>query len=272
MSITIQVKTRLITSPHPRRMVKRRICARRIFTRLSAGLRHTYQIATETRFIAFLLILIFGACQEAPDVPASRVKIFADFFVRYLSAEQQLKGQVSFRRGVDQSSAQPWQPDGEILFDLQAMQRDILPDNRVRFSHTRYKEYAEPFIFHFKGLQGKYLQYEVKMSPIQDFFAQGPITKASGATFVVHGGVLSAEEQLIFVFVDSINESRAITITGPTKDIEIKLNPEQVASLTPGSGRLYLIKKRLKEEIHPNIEIRAEVECYTTAKNIVVEI
>lgn len=217
------------------------------------------------------LLLCSWGCREAPDVPASRNKLYAEFFVRYLSAEQQIKGQVSFRQGVDRVSAQPWQPTGEVLFELQAMERDELPDKAVRFTQVRYGSYRQPFVFHFPGLQGKYLQYEIKSTPLQNFFVQGPISKSRGATFVVHGGILHDQEKMVFAFVNADKEVRTITVEGPTKDIGFDLRSEQMADLSTGPGRLYLIKHSQKQEVHPTIEITSTVECYTNDQAIIIE-
>lgn len=221
--------------------------------------------------ICLCLLLLLTACRDVPDEAPKRTKMFADFFVRYLAPEQQIRGQVSFWDGMSWSSLDPIEPDGIVSFEGHQLSPRRLPGDLIRFSETYQGAYEEPLAFRFRDKDGRYLQYELKMTPIRDFFVKGKISKQEGASFVINGGVMSKEESLVFLFTNSRNEARSITVEGPNPDVTVHLSAEQLKGLTPGSGRLYLVKKLQKAESHPNLELTAAIEYYTDSREVLVE-
>lgn len=217
------------------------------------------------------LLVPTGCKDDAPDTLPKRSKMFADFFVRYLAPEQQMRGQVSFWDGLSWSNLDPIEPDGIVSFEGRKLQAKHLSGNQVRFSDTYKGDYQEPLAFRFRSTDGRYLQYEVKMTPVRDFFVKGKISKTEGASFVINGGVMNKEESLVFLFTNAGNEATAITVEGPNPDVTVHLTPEQLKDLTPGAGHLYLVKKQHKSEVHPNLELTAAVEYYTEQREVVVE-
>jgi hypothetical protein len=218
------------------------------------------------------LCLIFSSCRDTERPPASteRSKTFAEFFVRYLAPEQQLLGQASFWEGVSWEVLDPIAPSGIVSFENAKMKPARLPGDQIRFSETLTKTYEESLAFRFRNQDGRYLQYELKMTPLRDFFVKGSISKSEGATFVINGGIMTESEQLVFMFSDARQRATAITLEGPTSDIEITIPPEQLQDLRPGPGQLYLVKKQQRAETHPDLELVAAVEYYTGQREIEV--
>lgn len=151
------------------------------------------------------------------------------------------------------------------------MESKRLPGGQIRFSRTDHIAYEEPLSFRFRMPDGRFLQYELKMTPVRDFFIKGEVSKSEGTTLVVNGGLMNEEEQLVLLFTDEQQKATAITIEGPTTDIELSIDPEQLAGLTLGPGRLYLVKKQKKTESHPNLELTAALEYYTGSKEVEVK-
>lgn len=223
--------------------------------------------------ILLSLLLVTVACREteSPIPPPGRKKVFADFFIRYLAPEQQLRGQVSFWEGVNWKILDPFEPSGIVSFKNRQMKSSRLPGDQIRFSETFKGPYEEALAFRFRNRDGRYLQYELKMTPVRDFFVKGKISKREGATFVINGGVMSEEESLVFMFTDEQQQATAITIEGPMADIEIYIPGESLEGLKMGPGQLYLVKKQHRAESHPNLELTAAVEYYTEQREIIVE-
>ncbi|MCB0629828.1 MAG: hypothetical protein R2824_19460 [Saprospiraceae bacterium] len=227
-----------------------------------------------TQLFFWLFLAILGAAcrpdQSSEEVVFRQSKIFVDFFVRYLAPEQQLRGQASFWEGVSRSNLQPVIPEGSISFDGEEMEAKRLPGSQIRFSLTEQKTYKDSLAFRFRMPDGRYLQYELNMTPVRDFFIKGNISKSEGATFVINGGLMNENEEIILMFTDEEFKATAITVKGPTSNIEISVSPEQLQALTPGPGQLYLVKKLQKQESHPNLELTAAVEYYTDSRAIEV--
>lgn len=235
----------------------------------------TYQQHIHGRrpLILLCICLLFSFCRETenPSDPPQGRKTFAEFFIRYLAPEQQMLGQASFWEGGSWESLHAVEPSGIVSFENHQMKASRLPGEQIRFSDNFSGAYDESLAFRFRNKDGRYLQYELKMSPVRDFFVKGQIRKSAGATFVVNGGIMNKEEQLVFMFTDEQKRATAITIEGPTSDIEIQIPAEQLQGLTPGPGQLYLVKKQERAESHPNLELIAAIEYYTGQQDIVVK-
>lgn len=235
----------------------------------------TYQQHSSGRWPYLFLCLLFlvPACREteSPDSVPERGKVFADFFIRYLAPEQQMRGQVSFWEGLSWDNLKPLEPSGIVSFENHQMKSSRLPGDQIRFSETFLGDYEEALAFRFRNKDGRYLQYELKMTPVRDFFVKGKISKSTGATFVINGGIMSQEESLVFMFSDGRQLATAITLDGPTTDIEITIPPEKLQGLSIGPGQLYLVKKQQRTESHPNLELIAAIEYYTGQREVLVE-
>lgn len=219
------------------------------------------------------LYLCLLSCREAESPPDALApgKTFAEFFIRYLAPEEQLLGQVSFWKGVSWEVRDPLEPSGLVSFENQELEPRRLPGNQVRYSGTLKKAYKDSLAFRFRNQDGRYLQYEMKMTPIRDFFVKGRVSKTEGATFVVNGGIINQEEEIVFMFIDQRNRAKSITIKGPTTDIGISIPAEKLQELTPGPGQLYLVKKQHRSESHPNLDLTASLEYYTGQREVLVE-
>ena len=236
------------------------------------AMQHYLPCYTRYGLSVLLFLLLFPtACRDAPEPPPDRSKMFADFFVRYLATERQLRGQASFWDGLSWTNLDPITPEGVVSFEGRKMEPRRLPGNEVRFSDTSRSDYAESLAFRFRSTDGRYLQYELKMTPVRDFFVKGKISKSAGASLVINGGVMSKGESLVFLFTNADNEATALTVEGPNTDVTVQLAPAQLQNLTTGPGRLYLVKKQHKTEVHPNLELTSAVEYYTESREVVVE-
>lgn len=223
-------------------------------------------------YTLLLLLLSSTACRNTEDpLDTGRTgTVFADFFVRYLSPEQQLRGQVSFWEGISGDIREPLEPGGIVSFENRKMAARRLAGNQIRYTETFYGEYEESLAFRFRNKDGRYLQYILKMSPVRDFFVKGVISKSEGATFVINGGVINKEESLVFMFINAQQEVTAVTVPGPNPDVEVTIPADQLQALQPGSGQLYLVKKQHRTESHPNLELTAAVEYYTEMRGVEV--
>ncbi len=224
-----------------------------------------------TAFFALVLFLLAGSCRETGSMPQKPAeKLFIDFFVRYLAEESQLKAQASFSEGVSPDESRPKQITGGVSFQNSGMQERNLQSKVIRYELERESEYIGDFPFQFKADDGKQKAYNLKMTPIKDFFLKGDISISKGMTLVVNGGLIKANEQLVLLFSDEENRAYSITLTGPAKTIEFTLSPEQTAALRPGPGKLYLVKRQDNQEENEEISLVSSIEFYTPAIDIEV--
>lgn len=221
--------------------------------------------------LLFGLAIGLGGCQNnTPRQPKPQEKLFIDFFVRYLSDESQLKAQASFSEGISPDDSKAKQIEGGVAFQNSGMTEQNLQGKVIRYELVRSGDYTGNFPFNFKDEEGQQREYILKMSPIEDFFIKGAISKSKGMTLVVNGGLIKANEQLVLLFSDEDSRAYSITLSGPAKTIEFSLSPEQTAPLRPGPGQLYLVKRQDNIEENDEISLVSSIEYYTTAIDIEV--
>ncbi len=221
-------------------------------------------------FPLLFLTLLFCNCQPEPE-PDQGPMLFADFFIRYLDDEKELKAQASFLEGDSIDSAIPKTFEGGVAFQGSGMEMKKIQDKLIRYSLVQEMNYQDSFRFKFNNDLGNPEIYSIAMSPITDFFLKGPISKSKGMTIVVNGGVLNPGENLVLLFSDEKNQARTINVIGPVANVEYHFGPDQLRNLTIGPGQLYLVKKQLKDEKTTTREIRTEIEFYTKAIEVEVE-
>ncbi|GJM31638.1 MAG: hypothetical protein DHS20C18_06390 [Saprospiraceae bacterium] len=221
-------------------------------------------------FFSLLAVVLFSACDNDP-APQSKPTIFADFFIRYLEDEHELKAQATFMEGDSLTSAVPKIFESGVAFLGSNMKMKKIQDKLVRYSLTNEMGYMGSFRFKFNDENRNPEIYSIEMPPIENFQMKGPISKSKGMTVVINGGILSQEESMVFLFNDKHNQARTITVLGPQTNIEYRFNADQLRNLSLGEGQLYLVKKQLKVQNNPHRSIRTEIEYYTKAIDVLVE-
>ena len=219
--------------------------------------------------ILFLSVLCCSSCKNQ-EKPVSKAILFEDYFIRYLSPEQQLKAQAVFAEGDTITNTQPKSFVGGISFQGSGMAERKISNELIRYEETRKMDYADSFSFRYKNEDGNPATHIINMSPIEDFFLKSSVSKTNGLDIVVKGGILSKQESLVFLFSDKQNIATSIELKGPTNTIEFHLPPAQFSKLNTGKGKLYIVKKQSTLDKVDNRDIHAEIEYYT--KDIEIEI
>lgn len=218
--------------------------------------------------LTLLLVPFIGCRNNEPAEPKPR--LFGDFFVRFLAEGDGLKAQVSFYEGISLETAIPRTMPGGVIFQGSAMQPRDLQGQMIRYSISREAAYSEAFPFRFQALDGKWKEYLLSMTPVQDFFVKGDISRSRGMTLIVNGGLLRDNEKLVLLFSDDQNRASSITLDGPTANIELFLPPEKLQDLKAGPGQLYLVKKQSDLVERPEISLTSSIEYYT--KTIAIDV
>ncbi|MEO0585805.1 MAG: hypothetical protein AAF135_26580 [Bacteroidota bacterium] len=228
------------------------------------------------RQLTILLInwTCFSACKRnvdpTEDPPKSRF-IFAEYFIRYLEPESEIKAHASFYEGDTLNPSEPKTYLGGVIFQGNKMKARELTDNSIRYTITTRGKYREDFLFQHRDDEGNHWEYEIQMSPIKDFFIKDDIiSKSDGMTLVVNGGLLTDEESLVLLFTDEDNKASSLTIEGPSNSIEHFITPESLETLTPGFGQLYLVKKQAKLVAEDYLRAVSEIEYYSKILPITV--
>ena len=194
----------------------------------------------------FVVVLIFGGCNSYEPSNASPF-LLSEYFVRYLQSQKQIKAHASFFEGDSLATVHPKTFFGGVSFQGSGMVPKDLAGKATRYTLTRKGEYEGKFQFRYKNDENEDQAHVIEMSPIEEFLLQGDISKSNGMTLIVRGGLLEKKESLILLFSDDQNRASTVTVQGPSNSIEHFIPPTNLANLSLGTGKLYLVKK--KEEI-----------------------
>ena len=120
------------------------------------------------------------------------------------------------------------------------------------------------------GLNGRGKSTLLRMINAEFPPTEGDISKANGMTLIVRGGLLEKDESLVLLFSDTNNRASTVTVNGPSNSIEHFIPPTNLANLTLGSGKLYLVKKKDEVVEEKRSKTISSIEFYS--KTIDVEI
>ncbi|MCB9273707.1 MAG: hypothetical protein H6564_06675 [Lewinellaceae bacterium] len=229
-------------------------------------MRHRYLILILACFVA-----LSTACRQNKEEQKGP-QLFADLYVRYLQAEEELKATATFFEGDSIETASPKILTGGASFQGSGMEPRPLPGGTVRYTLQRNGDYAASFPFRFKNNNGLQQEYSLSMAPIDTFYIHGAkASKSQGMSAYADGGQLQAGESLVFLFSDAQNQAFSFTLNGPLATTEIKVPPSQLESLKPGPYQLYLVKKKRSTEVKPGLAVLANIEFYTRTVEVEVE-
>jgi len=225
-------------------------------------------------YFGLLIILLFflPSCQsDDPDTTniQSDSTIYTDYFVRYMAEDNQLKGTASFLEGDTITNVSPLKFEGGVSFHGSGMEMKNIQNKVFRYVQARKADYADSFKFHHK-YKGKSIDYEISMSPIEDFYVKGDVSMTQGMIIVVVGKALNAGESYVFLVSDVKNKAVSYTVRGPESKLEFKFPTTELAKLETGEGQLYIVKKQTKFSKDKENDIRAEIEYYS--KPLTIEI
>lgn len=222
--------------------------------------------------IPFLILgsmFFFGCRSTQPQEKPNH--LFAEFFVRYLQAEQELKAHASFYEGDTIKTAVPKSFAGGATFQGQSMEARNLPGGTIRYIYEQLGSYADTFQFSFKDDFGQSRGIPVAMTPIDSFAVQGgQASRSTGMGLYARGGQLSRGESMVLLFSDENQKASTILLTGPSAGEAYRIPAAKVETLSPGKNTLYLVKKKRTVEKGDSLSILADIEFYT--RTIEVEI
>mgnify|MGYP007059400027 CR=1 FL=1 len=224
-----------------------------------------------TKILSLIILTQFFACKNPAVEPQEKPPHwFANYYVRYLQTERQLKAHASFLEGDSLKNAEPKRFRGGVSFQGKRMEMRNLNNKVFRYLLNEEANYSDSFLFRHRDEEGNYWEYTIKMNPIEDFFVKNEISKSKGMSLIIKGGILQENEELILLFSDQDSKAASISITGPSNTIEFFIEPEKLHNLTPGPGQLYLVKKQVNQDQEERLSAVSSIEFYS--KTIDIEV
>lgn len=215
------------------------------------------------------MLLSFFACQS--EKTTTKVPhVFADYFVRYLESERQLKAHAAFNEGDTLQNARPITFPRGVFVQGNGMEARHLQANTIRYTYNGTADYAKDgFIFNYEDLNNKNQQDTLQMAAVEGFSVQGTAS-LQGITLAIKSMPLQTNESLILLFFNEKNEAFSTEFKGPLDLTELTIPAAQLTGITPGKHSLYLVKKQNNLFKQNNINVTTAIEFYS--KTIEIQI
>ncbi len=212
-------------------------------------------------FYLFVFTALLVACQS--DQAGSK-HMFADFFVRYLETERQLKAHAAFYEGDTLKTARSVTFEKPVYFQGYPMDRRQIEDKTLRYIFNGVGTYDSAFVFQYTDLRGRKQDFNLSMAPIRDFSIKEPVASLrKGFTLLLDASPFDAEESLVLLFTGPNNKSAMAEFKGPFNLTELSVPAVQLVDAEPGLNSLYLVRKRTSQYKTPAMDITASAEYYT---------
>jgi hypothetical protein len=224
------------------------------------------QIHKTLHFGLLLIILLFlGQCSEQNTSEAT-TRIFANFEVRYLAEDLQLRGQAFFSQGDSINNARPISFTNGVAFMGSGTKIKQLPGGILRYETTLETAYVSPARFSFNLPQQENItELSFPMNGI-DNFELISASKANGLKISLDGG-LAKDESLLLLFTDPQQETKTIIRPGPLTSKDLFIPADALLHFTPGAYRMFLVKSKEMMGVREGLEYQAIIEFYTKEKN-----
>lgn len=213
--------------------------------------------------IFFILFLAFSlnACKEEKGRSAQQ-KVFADFYVRYLEPEQELKAYAAFIEGQKIEEGHPKTFPGGLNFMSVRMDPKKLSDETIRYHYATKRNFTSNFTFSFIQEDGLVREFKTSLNNIEGFHVTKGASLSKGLQLNYSGAALGQGESLLLLFTDSLSQAYTLQANGPT-ETNIFFEPDQLRHIPAGKMELYLVRKKLVEGVQDNYDYRFALEYYS---------
>lgn len=216
------------------------------------------------------MVILLNSCKS--DKTTEKIPhLFADYYVRYLETERQIKAHAAFYEGDSVRTARPVQFNATVSFQGNPMNPRQLQPNTIRYIYNGTGDYAaDGFTFQYQDLSGKNRKQVLQMTPIEDFSITGEASRSKGLTLNIQSAPFRENETLILFFTNvSNNQAYSLEYKGLI-DLPLLIEPGELQGMTPGKQVLYLVKKQFNTAKEENIDLTSSIEFYS--KTIEIQI
>ncbi len=219
--------------------------------------------------ICALSLVLFHGCQNNSSETTKADKLFSNFHLRYLQADQTYRVEADFEKGDSlhkaMSTAMPL-----VFWGDSEMPLRNLPNRSNRYQVASQGAFKKQHSFRFEDEVGQMHNHDFELSAIESFAIDGIVSQQKGLTLSWQGPPLQASEDLRLLFSDRNSKAASIEIKGPSEGSRIKVSGDFLKDVVTGPGFLFLVRTQMGDSKRGNIHTHHELSFYTQA--ITVEI
>ncbi|RMG87153.1 MAG: hypothetical protein D6714_02955 [Bacteroidetes bacterium] len=218
-----------------------------------------------TPLTKFLLLFTFclSACNLDTTSKAPDNTLFANFYVRFLQPEKQVKAEATFFLGEDRQTARPFSVEGGVAFQGSGMGARTLPDGTIRYNYENALSWPGAFVFQFKDPGGKIQKQSVGIEPVGSFSVASPASQTKGLQIRLESTPLKKGQTLVALISDQKAKTVSFILESDNDTAQCSIPPQKLAELSPGKATLYLVKKEVKTIQNPGYLAQTTIEYYS---------
>lgn len=216
--------------------------------------------------ITLFISICLAACNSEPAKTTPSKKLFANFYIRYLQPEKQVKAEANFLRGDSIKNAKALRIDGGVSFQNSGMGQRKLPNGTIRYNYENFFDYPTDFVFGFKDLNGEPQKQTLTLPPL-GAFSTSEVSQSKGGKLILENDVLTNEESLVCLMSDSNEQTVSFAIEAASKGSEFVIPTEKLSKLALGSIKLYLVRKKVEKVSNPGYSYTSTIEYYSNEYN-----
>ncbi|MCR9290219.1 MAG: hypothetical protein NXI23_22840 [Bacteroidetes bacterium] len=213
--------------------------------------------------IVLFTIVCLVACNSEPRPLTHSETLFANFYIRYLQPEKQVKAEANFLKGDSLKTAKPLLIDGGVAFLSSGMSNRTLPNGAIRYTYENFLDYPSEFTFKFKNPSGDAQKKIVKLDPLSPISAKGSISQSKGGILILEKDTLSNGESLVVLISDAEGHTVSFVVESESGSSEFEIPAKKLAKLSSGKINLYVVRKRVEEVNEPGYSFTSTIEYYS---------
>lgn len=205
-------------------------------------------------------LLLWTACSTSTEPPTTYL---AEFYVRYLVPEQQIKAEATFMAGDTAATVRPLAIEGGVRFNGKIMGRRHVAGKLIRYNYESLGPPLDSIVFEWRHpFRGHALRVRRPMPVIDSFRLSA---KETGWQ-VTLTPPLQADEQLVVMMLDSLQRATTLKASGPAQ-AHLVLQAARV----PAHGlpkQYYFVRRRLRVEQLGDCRSTTILEIYSDMKQL----
>lgn len=214
-------------------------------------------------FYFLLLSFCLLACNSDSSTSEKTETLVANYYIRYLEPERQIKVEASFAKFDTSGRRVPIPMESGVQFQNETMGHRELPGGTVRHNFENFLDYPGQFKFQFQNLEGKPQQQELSLAPLTQFSINGEVSQSSGGILSLEGNDFQEEESLVMLLSDLRTSTISIEFDLKPGMTAIQIPSEKLLGLQQGAIKMYLVKKQIKSIEEDGYAYTSTIEYYS---------
>jgi hypothetical protein len=189
----------------------------------------------------------------------------ANAYTRYMEDEQSYIAEVSFKDSEGKT-----QNIEDVFFMDGAMEKRNSPSKGILYKSEKDGTFVSPMLIKGKNEKGEVVDFKLDITPIINLGIKEPQLSRTNGFTLAWEGTFAADEELMVLVTDEEGTSESLNVKVAKEETQHFVEGGQLKALGNGKGTISIIKVRNYKTDGKQVTVKALVEYYTKAMNILI--